>query len=64
MSSLLAVFMALALPYVIHIHRETGRWMISKKALDAQARLLAFTTEGQGAVEKGMIQRQKALRKG
>ena len=64
MSTLLAVFMALALPYVIHIHRETGRWMISKKALDAQARLLAFTTEGQGAVEKGMIQRQKALRKG
>ena len=28
------------IPYVIYIHQETGQWLISKKALDAQSRFL------------------------
>ena len=64
LSGFLFVFAVFALPYVIYVHHETGRWMISKKAQDAQTRLLVWTTEGKGPVEKGAIQNQKAARKG
>jgi len=60
LSGFLFVFAVFALPYVIYVHHETGRWMISKKAQDAQTRLLIWTTEGNGPVEKGAIQKQKA----
>jgi 4-amino-4-deoxy-L-arabinose transferase-like glycosyltransferase len=32
-------------PYVIHIHRETGRWLISKKAVDTQSQFLNRSIE-------------------
>ena len=34
------------IPYVIHIHQETGRWLISKKAVDAQPQFLRENGEG------------------
>ncbi|MEW6376474.1 MAG: glycosyltransferase family 39 protein [Thermodesulfobacteriota bacterium] len=35
---ILTVFI-FVIPYVIHIHRETGQWLISKKAVEAQSQL-------------------------
>jgi 4-amino-4-deoxy-L-arabinose transferase-like glycosyltransferase len=63
-SGLLFVFAVFALPYVIYVHHETGRWMISKKAQDAQTRLLVWTTEGKGAIETGAIRTQTPPRNG
>jgi len=40
----LTVF-SFVVPYVNYIHRETGQWLISKKALDAQSRFLKEDTE-------------------
>jgi len=34
------------IPYVIYIHQETGRWLISKKAVDAQPQFLRENGEG------------------
>jgi 4-amino-4-deoxy-L-arabinose transferase-like glycosyltransferase len=36
---ILSVFV-FVIPYIIYIHQETGQWLISKKALDAQSRFL------------------------
>ncbi len=33
------------IPYVIYIHQETGRWLISKKALEGQAQFLKIGEE-------------------
>ena len=33
------------IPYIIYIHQETGQWLISKKALDAQSRFQQGGTE-------------------
>lgn len=33
------------LPYVIYVHQETGQWLISKKAVEAQSRLIKKSTE-------------------
>jgi 4-amino-4-deoxy-L-arabinose transferase-like glycosyltransferase len=41
---LLTVFV-FVVPYVIYLHLETGQWLISKKALDAQSRFLKGGTE-------------------
>lgn len=38
----------LCIPYVIHIHRETGQWLISKKAVEAQSQLFK---KGSGNIE-------------
>jgi hypothetical protein len=35
----------IAVPYVVHLHRETGQWLISKKAVWAQAELLNLVEE-------------------
>jgi hypothetical protein len=35
----------LGIPYVIYVHQETGRWLISKKALDAQSQVLGKNSE-------------------
>ena len=62
-SGLLFVSMALALPYIIYIHHETGRWMISKKATEAQTRLLVGKTQKSDPVGQGAIEKQKTVRK-
>ncbi|NWF91903.1 MAG: glycosyltransferase family 39 protein [Syntrophaceae bacterium] len=36
---LISSLFILGLPYVIYIHRETGQWLISKKAVEAQSQL-------------------------
>ena len=33
------------LPYVIYVHQETGQWLISKKAIEAQSQLIKKSTE-------------------
>jgi 4-amino-4-deoxy-L-arabinose transferase-like glycosyltransferase len=33
------------LPYVIYVHQETGQWLISKKAVEAQSQLFKKDTE-------------------
>jgi len=45
-------------PYVLHIHQETGRWLISKKAIKAQTRYLSLPQDT-GGQEKA-----KATRRG
>lgn len=35
----------LSTPYFVYIHKETGKWLISKKALDAQENLLRLVAE-------------------
>ena len=40
MAGLVVIFALFASPYLIHIHRETGQWLISKKATKDQVRLL------------------------
>jgi 4-amino-4-deoxy-L-arabinose transferase-like glycosyltransferase len=40
---ILTIFVFVA-PYVIHIHRETGQWLISKKAVETQSRFLNKST--------------------
>lgn len=37
---LISTLFILGLPYVIYIQRETGQWLISKKAVEAQSHLL------------------------
>jgi hypothetical protein len=38
--ALVSSVVVMGIPYVIYIHQETGQWLISKKALDAQSQLL------------------------
>jgi 4-amino-4-deoxy-L-arabinose transferase-like glycosyltransferase len=47
-TTLLLTVSIFVVPYVNYIHRETGQWLISKKALDAQSR---FLKEGTGGVD-------------
>jgi len=37
----------LAIPYLIHIHRETGEWFISKKAIEIQSQFLKWSERGE-----------------
>jgi len=34
--SLILPFLVLTIPYLIHLHRETGQWVISRKAVEVQ----------------------------
>ena len=45
MGVLILSVLIFVIPYVIYIHQETGQWLISKKALDAQSRFLKEGTE-------------------
>jgi len=36
----------LAIPYLIHIHRETGQWFISQKAIEIQSQFLKWGERG------------------
>ena len=36
----------LTIPYLIHIHRETGQWFISKKAVEIQSQFLKWGERG------------------
>jgi 4-amino-4-deoxy-L-arabinose transferase-like glycosyltransferase len=47
------------IPYVIHIHQETGRWLISKKAVDAQPQFLRENGEGANS-SRGIEQNKPA----
>jgi 4-amino-4-deoxy-L-arabinose transferase-like glycosyltransferase len=40
--ALIVPLFILAVPYLIHIHHETGQWLISKKAVGIQYQLLAW----------------------
>ena len=64
MSGFLFIFMALAFPYVNYIHHETNRWMISKKATEAQNRLFEWKTQKSDPVGQIAVQKQKPPRKG
>ncbi len=43
--SLILPFLVLTIPYLIHLHRETGQWVISRKAVEVQRMFI----EGDGA---------------
>ncbi len=45
------------IPYVIYIHQETGQWLISKKAVDAQSQFLERST-GEIDLPKGIEQNE------
>ncbi len=48
----------LTIPYFIHIHRETGQWLISKKAVVVQSQLSKLVEE------KGDYPREKIIEEG
>jgi 4-amino-4-deoxy-L-arabinose transferase-like glycosyltransferase len=50
LGGMVVVFSIFFIPYVLYIHQETGRWLISKKAVEAQVRYLSLgkDTENQG----------------
>jgi hypothetical protein len=41
--ALLLPLIILTIPYLIHIHRQTGQWFISKKALEVQSQFLKWS---------------------
>jgi hypothetical protein len=43
--SLILPFLVLTIPYLVHLHRETGQWVISRKAVEVQRMFI----EGDGA---------------
>jgi len=45
MGIFLSSFFILASPYILQIHRETGQWLISKKAIVVQSQLLEVVEE-------------------
>jgi len=53
------------IPYIIYIHHETGQWLISKKALDAQSRFLKGSTEdvdsSKGIKENGPVEKSSKI---
>ncbi len=61
---LLTVFI-FVVPYVNYIHRETGQWLISKKALDAQSRFLKEETEdvdsSKGIKKNGPVEKNSKI---
>jgi hypothetical protein len=67
MGGLVVVFLLFFLPYVLYIHQETGRWLISKKALEAQVRYLSLPkdTEDQGIAKptRGSLRVPTGLRR-
>ncbi|HVP81210.1 MAG TPA: glycosyltransferase family 39 protein [Thermodesulfobacteriota bacterium] len=48
MGILIPSVLIFVIPYVMSIHQETGQWLISKKAVDAQSRFLERGTEEAG----------------
>jgi len=46
----------LTIPYLIHVHRETGQWFISKKAFGAQFQFLKWDDNEEGHPSKGFQQ--------
>jgi 4-amino-4-deoxy-L-arabinose transferase-like glycosyltransferase len=61
---LLTVFI-FVVPYVNYIHRETGQWLISKKALNAQSRFLKEGTENvdssKGIKKNGPVEKNSKI---
>lgn len=55
--TLLATFFVFSFPYLLHIHRETGKWQLSKKA----ALAIGSLTEEEGAPLFGRPRGKKAL---
>jgi len=55
---LVVIFSIFFVPYVLHIHQETGRWLISKKAVKAQTRYLNLSKD------TGEQEKARATRKG
>jgi hypothetical protein len=55
---LVVIFLLFFLPYVLYIHQETGRWLISKKAVKAQTRYLNLSKD------TGEQEKARATRKG
>ena len=47
-------------PYVIYIHQETGRWLITKKAVGVQSQLVNLVEEGNGRPLETSTERIKA----
>ncbi len=42
---LISSVLIISSPYIIYIHQETGRWLISKKAVETQSQLFKKSTE-------------------
>jgi 4-amino-4-deoxy-L-arabinose transferase-like glycosyltransferase len=58
LGGMVVIFSIFFIPYVLYIHQETGRWLISKKAVEAQTRYLSLPQDT-GGQEKA-----KATRRG
>jgi 4-amino-4-deoxy-L-arabinose transferase-like glycosyltransferase len=60
---LLCLFFAVSSPYLLYIRRETGRWLISKKALETQVHYLAADQTKQEArkpaFKKPLVEKRK-----
>jgi 4-amino-4-deoxy-L-arabinose transferase-like glycosyltransferase len=64
-TGIICLFFAGSFPYLLQIRRETGQWLISKKALETQVRYLAADQTKQGiqgpSLEKRAVGRQRSL---
>jgi energy-coupling factor transporter transmembrane protein EcfT len=64
-ATLLLTVLIFVVPYVNYIHRETGQWLISKKALDAQSRVLKEGTEdvdsSKGVEKNGRVEKNSKI---
>jgi 4-amino-4-deoxy-L-arabinose transferase-like glycosyltransferase len=64
-ATLLLTVLIFVVPYVNYIHRETGQWLISKKALDAQSRVLKEGTEdvdsSKGIEKNGRVEKNSKI---
>jgi 4-amino-4-deoxy-L-arabinose transferase-like glycosyltransferase len=49
------------IPYVIYVHQETGKWLISKKAVEAQS-LFSKKSTGEGDPSKAVEQKKPVRR--
>ena len=62
-TGLICLFFAASFPYLLQIQRETGQWLISKKALETQVRYLAVDQTEHGtqgpSLEKRPVVGQK-----
>jgi hypothetical protein len=61
--SLIPPFLILSIPYMVHIHRETGQWLISKKAVTVQSEFLKGALEKDDPSTTKMIGKQKPAEK-
>ena len=65
-TGLVCLFFAASFPYLLQIRRETGHWLISKKALETQVRYLAIdaakSQSREPSLEKRPVERRKPLR--